>query len=408
MASPLPRGNVGTSSHATDRPPPPAIAGFGRRLASLARARWPQVTIFLFALAVVDLIRNYSFLAQPLGTLIGEEVLLIVLGIAFGIGGASVAGTMAAEALPLRGVARAIATVIFALAGAGFAMAAIALWWPGRLLPETVGTRISTSAFVLRNLWYYSAMSVLLAAYFATRDRDAVIAHAAQAAELERAGVRRAVLESRLKVMQARVEPEILFDVLGDVQRLYASTPQDAEALLDDLIVYLRAALPQMRGDASTLGREAALAQAFLKVTQPGRDGSSACVNRIAPDLADLPFPPMVLLPLVHAAADARAARVVFDASGHAGEGTASVSIVVTVAVPSGIEVPGWQSERLSALREIVGTYFGEGTRLDAMSRNDGITVAITFRLPRSLVPPYAEPGQDAVPLEARPTTRST
>ena len=37
-------------------------------------------------------------------------------------------------------------------------------------------------------------------------------------------------------------------------------------ALLDDLITYLRAALPQMRSDSSTLGREATLAVAYAKV----------------------------------------------------------------------------------------------------------------------------------------------
>jgi LytS/YehU family sensor histidine kinase len=166
-----------------------------------------------------------------------------------------------------------------------------------------------------------------------------VIERAAQLAELERASVRRAVLESRLKVIQARVEPELLFEVLADVQRLYGRAPRDAEALLDDLIVYLRAALPQMRGDASTLGREAELACALLKLTEAGRDRSLNCVNRIGPELAELPFPPMVLLPLAQEAANAHATRVVFDASIVEEGNEAGVAVRITVEVPSGAPV---------------------------------------------------------------------
>jgi hypothetical protein len=198
------------------------------------------------------------------------------------------------------------------------------------------------------------------------------------------------VVESRLKVIQARVEPELLFDVLADVQRLYAGAPQEAEALLDDLILYLRAALPQMRGDASTLGREAALAQAFLKITRAGRDGSIACVNRIAPEFEDLPFPPLVLLPLVHAAAEARAPQLVIDAGVHPGNDPVNVAVSVTVTVPPGVHVIGWQCEWFSAQSEIVGSYFGKGATLDAAERSEGITATVGFTLPRSLVPSFA------------------
>ena len=366
----------------------------------LARARWPQIAVFLAALFAVDLIRNYSYRGWTLETFLGEEIVLAVLGVAFGIGGGSVAGTLVAEALPLRGAARALATVILALVGAALAMGAVALWWPTGLVPNTVSESMPTSAFVLRNLWNYTAMSILLAAYFATRERDLAIARAAQVAELERGRVQRVVMEARLKVIQARVEPELLFEVLADVQRLYASAPQQAEALLDDLIVYLRAALPQMRGNASSLGREAALAQAFLKVTQRGRGGSIACVNRIAPELDDLPFPPMVLLPLVHAAADACAPRLVLDATAHPGDDPTHATVSVTVTVPSGVPMIGWQNDRLSVPREIVGSYFGAGTTLDATVQTEGVTATICFKLPQSLVAPRTgSESNAAVPL---------
>jgi hypothetical protein len=95
-----------------------------------------------------------------------QEILLVVLGISFGIGGRQCDGHARSGGAPAaRRPARAGHGVACALTGAALAMGAIALWWPTGLLPEVVGEGMSTSAFVLRNLWYYSATSLLLAAY---------------------------------------------------------------------------------------------------------------------------------------------------------------------------------------------------------------------------------------------------
>ena len=230
MAVPTSAGDGGLPSIAQDAVPAAASAGFGLRLAALVRARWPQVAVFLSVLFAVDLIRNYSYRALTLDAWFAGAILSYVFAVAFGIGGGSVAGTLVAEALPLRGIVRALATVTLALAGAALAIGAIALVAPAGYQPAATPD-LPTSAFVLRSLWYYSAMSVLLSAYFATRERDLAMTRAAQVAALERGHAQRVVMESRLKVIQARVEPELLFDVLADVQRLYASAPRTAEEI---------------------------------------------------------------------------------------------------------------------------------------------------------------------------------
>ena len=63
---------------------------------------------------------------------------------------------------------------------------------------------------------------------------------------LDRARIERQTQESRLQAMQATIEPEFLFDTLAHVESLQASDPKGAARMLDDLIVYLRAALPQL------------------------------------------------------------------------------------------------------------------------------------------------------------------
>lgn len=372
--------------------PMTAAAGFGGRLAALARSRAWTIVAFLLALAGIDLVRIFSLGGDGPGGfpawIIGGLTTSIL------VGGAGVAGALVAEAMALRGIARALATVALAFTGSAAALAIIvpALPWltPDSLIP---GAGVEIDAWVLRGLWYYSATSLLLAAYFATRDRDAETADMARAAELERGGVQRAVMESRLKVIQARVEPALLFDVLADVQRLYATAPAEAESLLDDLIVYLRAALPQMRGDGSTLAQEAALAGAYLKVTPAAREGILAYVERIPDALADLPFPPMVLLPLLHAAADARAPALTLDAEMEAREDPARVTVAVAAAIPAGMRVTGWEDERFAALREIIASYFGKDATLAARHDANGAMATLRFTVPRSLVTPTAAAG---------------
>ena len=373
------------ATNAHEVAPIPTGPGFLPRLVALVRARWWPIVAFLLVLAGIDLIRIVSLGAFGPGGfaawVAGGMAAALILG------GGGVAGTLVAEAMVLRGVARALMTVALALVGtaAGLGFIVVGLPW---LTPDSInpGAGIEMDAWVLRGLWYYSATSLLLAAYFATRDRDADTAQLARTAELERGSMQRAVMESRLKVIQARVEPELLFDVLADVQRLYAKAPAEAEALLDDLIVYLRAALPQMRGNASTLAQEAALAGAYLKVTPAAREGVLAYAERIPDGLADLPFPPMVLLPLLHAAADARTPSLTLAAAMESGDDPARVAVTVSVRIPAGVRPAGWEGDRLAALNEIAATYFGEGATLAV--RNDAAdrVAALRFTVPQSLV----------------------
>jgi LytS/YehU family sensor histidine kinase len=119
------------------------------------------------------------------------------------------------------------------------------------------------------------------------------------AAELERAALDREVLASRLAVMRARVEPRFLLSTLAQVERLYDRSPTAAASMLDSLIAYLRAALPQLRGESSTLGRELQLASSYLDVVRARVGSRLDSAFDIPVELGDESFPPLVILPLV-------------------------------------------------------------------------------------------------------------
>lgn len=81
----------------------------------------------------------------------------------------------------------------------------------------------------------------------------------AQAAKIERAHQQQALYSARLMALQARVEPQFLFDTLRRVHNLIDQSTEAAERLLTDLISLLRAMQPQGGSTASTLAREVEL-----------------------------------------------------------------------------------------------------------------------------------------------------
>ena len=128
----------------------------------------------------------------------------------------------------------------------------------------------------------------------AARDREQLIR-----AESERQKLEKNVLEAQLALMQAQVEPHFLYNTLANVQHLVETDPPEASRVLDSLIRYLRATLPQMRESATNLGREIDMARAFLEINRV-RMGSRLTFAIDVPDsLKQRAFPPMMLISLV-------------------------------------------------------------------------------------------------------------
>lgn len=183
--------------------------------------------------------------------------------------------------------------------------------WPLRCLYEP-GAETACADFPASfwKSWREANPYVLSTVGFATpialvyfyRRRDARVAMKLHAAELERAHVQRRTLTADLQAMQARVEPSFLLDTLADVGTCFDRDRVAGERMLDELIAYLRAALPDMRATSSTLHKEIALARAYLEIVRLRANGQlhvAIDVDEVAESIA---VPPMMLLPLLGAA----------------------------------------------------------------------------------------------------------
>jgi hypothetical protein len=119
------------------------------------------------------------------------------------------------------------------------------------------------------------------------------------AARVQRVNAQRRTLESRMQALQARIEPQFLFNTLSQVRDLYELDPAKGGEMLGDLIVYLRAALPHLRESSSTLGQEVELARAYLSIVQVRLGGRLAFDLDVPHSAHSACMPPMILLPLL-------------------------------------------------------------------------------------------------------------
>jgi signal transduction histidine kinase len=118
-------------------------------------------------------------------------------------------------------------------------------------------------------------------------------------AEADRAMLSRQAIEAELKLMQAQVEPHFLFNTLASVQFLTETDPPRAGMMLGHLLAYLRAALPQLRQNSTTLGQEVDLAQAYLSIMQMRMGPRLSFAIDVPESLKLLNFPPMLLMSVV-------------------------------------------------------------------------------------------------------------
>ena len=109
----------------------------------------------------------------------------------------------------------------------------------------------------------------------------------------------RALVETQLHLLEAQIEPHFLFNTLASVQHLVRKDAAQADLLLAQLISYLRQAMPDMRGGGSTLGRELDLVRTYLDIVRVRMGGRLAVVVESPAEMAEAPFPSLVVHTLV-------------------------------------------------------------------------------------------------------------
>ena len=117
-----------------------------------------------------------------------------------------------------------------------------------------------------------------------------------RAAQLEQ---ERQLTQSRLSALQAQIEPHFLFNTLANIHSHIDTDPTTAKVMLEHLTQLLRQNLDRSRSGNATLAQELELVESYLEI-QALRMGARLHFSiEVAADLRQIPFPPLLLQPLV-------------------------------------------------------------------------------------------------------------
>ena len=110
--------------------------------------------------------------------------------------------------------------------------------------------------------------------------------------------VKAQTLQLRLRV-QAQLEPHMLFNTLSNLHALIDTQPAAAQDMLAHLIDYLRATLSASRVGSLALKDDMAHVQDYLALMQVRMGDRLKVRMDMAPEVRDVPLPPMLVQPLI-------------------------------------------------------------------------------------------------------------
>ena len=230
----------------------PALRGWRALVA------WPRVKLWLIVTLIWAVLRTASSTPGLAVWLVRCGLVTAVAVLAFGV--LEQWPRRLPRRLP-RWVAQLLAVAVV-IPPAAFAAYALTLGtWAIHALGPDYSRGLIVLAFMGLLVGPWMALVALL------RQREAFAREQALAFALERSELERRALDARMKLLQAQVEPHFLFNTLANVRTLVRRAgSEQASAVLDSLIHYLRAAVPRLDGGASCFADERALVQAYLDV----------------------------------------------------------------------------------------------------------------------------------------------
>jgi sensor histidine kinase YesM len=131
------------------------------------------------------------------------------------------------------------------------------------------------------------------------RAQHIAVANQKLTSEKRELDVSRQLTETRLRLLQAQVEPHFLFNTLASAQQLAQKGAPDAAKLIGHLVRFLRMSIPSMRDNKGALKREFEQIGAYLSIMQT-RMGERLTFTVSAPlELEDFSLPPALVMTLV-------------------------------------------------------------------------------------------------------------
>ncbi|MBT9494656.1 MAG: histidine kinase [Paucibacter sp.] len=198
----------------------------------------------------------------------------------------------------------------------------------------------------------------------------------------------RVAAENKLRLLESQLEPHMLFNTLANLRVLIGMDPARAQAMLDQLIAFLRATLNASRSGSHPLRDEFARLHDYLALMQIRMGSRLRPVLDLPAELAELSIAPLLLQPLVEnaikhglePAIDGGELRVSARQIGQTLQLTVSDS-GVGLSPSNSLDTHAGTGFGLHQVRERLATQYGASAQLSIAAGADGGTL-VTVQIP--------------------------
>ncbi len=141
--------------------------------------------------------------------------------------------------------------------------------------------------------------AAVTAAIVYLRAQRLAIANKQLSVEINESDIQRQLTETRLRLLQAQIEPHFLFNTLASAQQLSQRGAPDAARLIGHLVRFLRMSIPSMREDRGALKRELEQVAAYLAIMQTRMGSRLTFTVKADEAVEDFAMPPALVITLV-------------------------------------------------------------------------------------------------------------
>jgi sensor histidine kinase YesM len=178
----------------------------------------------------------------------------------------------------------------------------------GSLAGTVLGSFIAGKnlSLFLQEYWFFIQVvlfgiffGAIISYFFISREKLSTTQAQMQEEKIKRLTSEKRVIEANLRLLQAQIEPHFLFNTLSNILSLLDTDPKKGQSMLMDLTRYLRTSLSKARGGTTTLGQELEMVKAYLNIFKVRLEDRLYYKLDVPQSIKDLPFPPMLIQPLV-------------------------------------------------------------------------------------------------------------
>jgi hypothetical protein len=160
------------------------------------------------------------------------------------------------------------------------------------------------------NLWinvFYGGLLMMAYTLTLRRERMRSLLHANA---VSRSRTQAILDEARLQALQRQVDPALLLSSMAELEKRYRDEPDGAERLLEELVEFLRCAMPGLREPVSTVDTELRLARAYVRLQKECGSTSAWSIGELQNGPLHAKFPSLLMLPLLALGADGSNSRL--------------------------------------------------------------------------------------------------